>query len=658
MSQDEKKDDGQAGRAFVWLEQSSTAKNGRRLKKGAIHAAENFPARVVGEWTRTGAARWATAADIEQLPAAGPDGSAGRYREVPVSPEEVNNSAGLFLLIYYHNGAQESAQGGLFEAAKGSELAPLQAKLESAGFSAAVLNTALGESGLTRIFGYRENPLLYSLVERLQNSFNELFAAADTREARIKWFWFVNVLSEKISQYRIESAAGPVWKVLLLTALGEMDALFFDRRAEGYGRTLPAGYFKSKSRALLRLPRPVDSFIRGVLPAGRLSAVSRAIETEERGEVYVWKANGPDGIHTEFRFDRDLLMDSKGKERLPSPAGMNADLRATMRLLLAKKQNPLVYTDRERLNALGIKEPSGDDYEQARANHRALAGFRKIEKDETGRIVGIKSSPYREVRLSDPKRGNPWNVTRFDDDILAGVNPKTFRLEGGAFKTLPAERKYRGMKKRAFEYLTMNVRGRSLTVNGDTLLSALGATKDALRSKRKALYIVDAFFQVARAEGYDYEINSRGSGKEHLVDMLQRHALAKIEKEFQPKDDKGERIKLQDAAFMGDCAKWQIILYSPAKLRRLTAEETELVASIVKWGYKGKADYGQRTPADVAERQLSGVVKALGGPAVSAIWRAVMDGPSFIEGENGGTLNRWAALWARLKAARREKFAK
>jgi hypothetical protein len=655
MSEEEKQDEGQAGRAFVWLAQSGRARNGRCLKRGAIHAAENFPARVVTEWIKTGAAKWATVADIENLPAAGPDGSAGRYREA-LSPEEVKNSAGLYLLVYYHNGAQESVQGGLFEAAKGSDL--LQKRLERAGYSASVLNTALGESALARIFDYREKPHLISLIERLQDSFNEIFEAGDSREARLKWFWFINVLSEKINQYRIESAAAAVRKALLLTALGELDALFFERPPKGYGSALPAGYFKSKGHALIRLPRPVDSFIRGVLPAGRLTAATRKIEAEDRGPVYVWKASGPDGIQAEFRFDKDLLIDSKGKERLPSPAGMNADIRAIIRLLFAKKQNPLVYTDRERLNALGIKDPSGDDYEQARTNHRALAGFRKIEKDETGRIIGIKSSPYREVRLSDPKRGNPWNVAHFDDEILAGVDRKTFRLEGGAFKTLPAGRKYRGMKQRAFEYLTMNVSGRSLTVNGDTLLAALGATKDALRSKRKALFIMDDFFQTARAEGFDYEINSRGSGKEYLVDMLQKHTLAKIEREFQPKDEKGERIKLQDPAFLGDCEKWQIIIYSPSKLRRLTAEESELVAAIIKWGYKGKEDFGQITPADVAKRQIAGVVKALGGPAVSAIWRAIMGGPRFIEGENGESINQWAALWAGLKKARREKFAK
>jgi len=249
-------------------------------------------------------------------------------------------------------------------------------------------------------------------------------------------------------------------------------------------------------------------------------------------------------------------------------------------------------------------------------------------------------------------------VAHFDDDLLAGVNPKTFILEGGTFKTLPAGRKYRGMKQRAFEYLVMNVSGRSLTVNGDTLLKALGATKDALRSKRKALYIMDIFFQTARAESFDYEINCRGSGKEHLIDMLQKHPLEEIEKSIPLKNEKGEKIKLQDPLFLGDCKKWQIVIYSPAKLRRLTAEENKLISEIIKWGYQGKEDFGQITPAGVAERQLSGVVKALGGPAVSAIWRAIMDGPAFIEGKDEITLNRWAALWDRLKEARREKFTK
>ena len=51
---------------FVWLLDSQSARNGRRLIKGQTYKVADFKAEVVAEWVRTKAAKYSTAKSTEE----------------------------------------------------------------------------------------------------------------------------------------------------------------------------------------------------------------------------------------------------------------------------------------------------------------------------------------------------------------------------------------------------------------------------------------------------------------------------------------------------------------------------------------------------------------------------------------------------------------
>jgi len=203
MSGEDPKDGGQAERAFVWLHPgASVARNGRTLVPGCIHEAEDFKPAVIAEWIRTGAARWATGEDLATMP------RAPKYRaapqDLPPEQETVYNRGGVYPLAYYHDGEAADAQPSLFpqplfqgnEKQDADDLKRLKNKLQRAGYPEQVLRTPLKEKQLERLFQQERGEAVYPILDLLQKSFLEIVARGDSRATRIRWFWFVNVLSD------------------------------------------------------------------------------------------------------------------------------------------------------------------------------------------------------------------------------------------------------------------------------------------------------------------------------------------------------------------------------------------------------------------------------------------------------------------------------
>ena len=60
-----------AEKKFVWLLDSSYPRTGPKLVRGQEHNASLYPAAVVDEWVRTGAAEWVEPAGKAKKPAEG-----------------------------------------------------------------------------------------------------------------------------------------------------------------------------------------------------------------------------------------------------------------------------------------------------------------------------------------------------------------------------------------------------------------------------------------------------------------------------------------------------------------------------------------------------------------------------------------------------------
>ncbi len=213
MSQDEKQNDGQAGRAFVWLGGSSTWTLGRRLVRGALHKAEQFRPDVLAEWMKTGDAAWATAEDMKSKPWEHEQPPTPYEEEhPPASFEEVLGTGQLWPWSYYYDGARVARQPGLFKNPADDALRKLREKLNQAGIPGHELDaeqdleklgirrrprpSRLGEArfGEMRLGGPGERPNYFLDYAPVQTAFIEMTAPGDSRATRIKWFWFINTL--------------------------------------------------------------------------------------------------------------------------------------------------------------------------------------------------------------------------------------------------------------------------------------------------------------------------------------------------------------------------------------------------------------------------------------------------------------------------------
>lgn len=201
MSGEDPKGSGQAGGKFAWLMQDvSVARNGRTLFPGCIHEAANFKPSVIAEWIRTGAARWATAEDLATMPPAPKYKAAPQ--DMPSSSESIYGRGYFYPRAYYLDGAEAVLQPSLFpnppfrgnEKKDAEELERLQNKIARAGLPPARLNAELTEKQIDRLYDFDKG----FFVPLIQDALIEIVDGGDSRAARIKWFWFVNVLNNFI----------------------------------------------------------------------------------------------------------------------------------------------------------------------------------------------------------------------------------------------------------------------------------------------------------------------------------------------------------------------------------------------------------------------------------------------------------------------------
>ena len=368
----------------------------------------------------------------------------------------------------------------------------------------------------------------------------------------------------------------------------------------------------------------------------------------------------------EWRFDKDVVF-YDGREYIPSPRTMQKDLRATGKLFMEKRENPVSFIMKEKMMAVGfteeeLKNLGGIEYKRMINAFVQLSTLRyfkwKIMPDGKKKILHIKNlSPYEEIWLPE-NRGDEYAVL-LRESYIRSLDPRTFQFKPGTFKELPTANPYRGqfIEEKAFDFLEKNVKGRSLPVKAETILrDILGIQEQDLQRKGgRTIEYLDRFFTVAKEEGYSFEIDNKGTGNKIIIDYLKKRNLKEIVKllGLELKDR-----KIQDESLMGDCRKWKITFFSPPVSRHeLTDEESLLVLQIIQWLYD-ENDFRLINPIERAKPQLKSYVQLLGYEAVKQAWTYAKEEVSLFEKNEGGQLiNQATQFWNELKRLKRAKHA-
>jgi len=424
------------------------------------------------------------------------------------------------------------------------------------------------------------------------------------------------------------------------------------------------------------LTKELSDFEEGALSPVRFleRQMTEDFDTEIRKDIVVFSKKQGQYLE-EFRFDKDSI-NFKGKMKIPSPQRMKRDLRASMKLLLEKGENPFSYSDKERLLALGytedeIKQASGRDYENARLATIQLAELKYkkwlVDKDGNKKLVRIKQlSPYEDLQLPETP-GKQYSLL-MRDSYLKSLNTVTFELKKGRFKTLPQKNPYAGqfVEEKAFDFLQKSVKGRNLEIKTETILTGkLNIQTKDLQRKKLCLSYIDRWLTVAKEEGYLFEIDNsyRGkdkriqrTGKNQIIDFLKAKTLQEIEGLF------GAELKtkrITDPDLLGDCRKWKITFFSNKfELKFKLTDMGKLLAQAITYWLHDENDFGIKNPPERTRTQLESFIRWLGEDEVRLIFDETRENPELFEEVDGQIVNQSATLWNKLKAARTAKYKK
>lgn len=396
-------------------------------------------------------------------------------------------------------------------------------------------------------------------------------------------------------------------------------------------------------------------------------------DVEERKDIVCFTKRKGDYLE-EWRFDKDVVV-YDGKEYIPSPKTMQKDLRASAKLLMEKKENPVSFIMKEKMMAVGfaeeeLKNLSGREYKQMINAFVQLSTLRymkwKIGKGGKKKILHIKNlSPYEEIWLPE----NPGDKYAFliREGYIRSLDPRTYQFKSGTFKELPAVNPYRGkfIEEKAFDFLEKDVKGRSLPIKAETLLRDKLGIQDLQRKGGRNLKYIDRTLTVVKNEGYHFDVDNthRGgdgkikeTGKKTIIDYLKKRNLKEVMNilSLELKDR-----KIQDESLFGDCRKWKITFYSPIKPEhKLTDEGVLLALKITNWLHDPANDFRIRNLRERTEPQIKSFIQLLGYEAVEQAWIYAKEEVSLFEKTGDGQLiNQATSFWQELKKRKRAKYA-
>ncbi len=394
--------------------------------------------------------------------------------------------------------------------------------------------------------------------------------------------------------------------------------------------------------------------------------MEEGFEREEGKEILKFKRVRGNYIE-ECRFDKDVI-EYGGKKHIPNIASMRRDLIAKGVLYMEKKQNPYSFTMKENMMARGyteeeLKDVSGVYYQKALRDFIQLAAFRYMrwikKPDGTKKLVCIENSPYQKIRLPE-RKGDPYTV-HLRGELIKSLDPNTFRLTPGRFKTLPIANPYQGqfVEERTFNFLEKDVRGRSLKIKAETFLrDKLGIQEQDLHRKGgRSIEYLDRALTVVKNEGYLFEIDNtyrdrngemKKTGKKGVIDFLKKRTLEEIKVFFKSElKDK----KIQDESLFGDCRKWKFTFHSPKKSKhKLTDGDILLALKITKWLHDPRNDFRIENPKELTEVQVKSYIQLLGSEAVERAYiEAKEENSLFEKTEDGQRINQGTQFWNYLK---------
>lgn len=351
-------------------------------------------------------------------------------------------------------------------------------------------------------------------------------------------------------------------------------------------------------------------------------------DKEIKKDVIVYTRREGDLLQ-EYIFDKTVV-DIENKRHTPSTRAIRSDVRATLSIAYQKDKNPVAFTAKEKMKALGfaedqIKKPTSRHYEMVKIPFIQAAAFRfyewRIVKDKDGKekrkLLQIINAPYERIKIPE-KKGEKYEAD-ISARFLRHLGIGNGELEAGKYKSISRHNPYRGriIEERFFEWLEMNVKGRRLRISVERIL------KDILKIhspdyQRKKLYqsYLGRCFAVTKEQGYDFEIDTKGEGPggQAAAHLLQRYTFEEIEKRRPDLD-------------LGDCRKWIITFeFQTKELHPIGPEDEKFIEGMIDYFYD-ELRLAIENPREKTRDYFRFYIQRFGRDPVAEIFEDVKESP-------------------------------
>lgn len=416
------------------------------------------------------------------------------------------------------------------------------------------------------------------------------------------------------------------------------------RLARKYGLEVPQRFKEWKPPTKIYVPKELTKYEQDALSAHRLldRQITESFDMDIKKDVVVFsKRSGP--YEEQFKFEKDVV-DIDGKRHIPSPKAMKRDGRATFTIVREKGQNPVTFTAKEKMRALGfpedkIKKATGYHYNIAKIPFIQLASLRYFKwkwiKGKDGKLkkklLQIANPPYERIWISE--KGQEFGAL-ISEHYLKGLDLETGELRPGDFKTTRALNPYRGqpIEERFFEWLEMYVKGRSFSISVDRILNEILKIREKdYHWQKKCRGYLDRCLEVAREAGCHFEIDTKEQpGGQAITHLLKRYTFEEIARRAPDLE-------------IGDCRGWIIKFEYRLTPFPLGPEERLFADEMVRYFYD-EQDFDIENPREKTRDYFYLYIRKIGLARVKEI---------FGEVKNSKVRNKPRFIFKKLKEAGR-----